>query len=152
MRVELEVEPFFQAGAAEGVQAVEEGERLVEDFRAYLISRTITLAYEMDHETKAPCERERCLAAHPPPVLSGKATTLYSSFKKYWGPAYRARQLLLQIQATVLRLHGDEWIAAFPQLSGYRFRFWKMGTAWGEDRFHGWAGARRGDGCGVLLR
>jgi hypothetical protein len=27
-----------------------------------------------------------------------------------------------------------------------------MGTAWGEDRFHGWAGARRGDGCGVLLR
>jgi hypothetical protein len=34
--VELEVEPFFQARAAEGVQAVEEGERLVEHLCAYL--------------------------------------------------------------------------------------------------------------------
>jgi len=33
---ELEGEPFFQTGAAEGVQAVEEGERLVENFGADL--------------------------------------------------------------------------------------------------------------------
>jgi hypothetical protein len=32
----LEGEPFFQTGAAEGVQAVEEGEGLEEDFCAYL--------------------------------------------------------------------------------------------------------------------
>ena len=32
----LEGKPFFQAGAAEGVQAVEEGERLVEQVGAYL--------------------------------------------------------------------------------------------------------------------
>lgn len=32
----LEVEPFLQAGAAEGVQAVEEGEGLVEEVGAYL--------------------------------------------------------------------------------------------------------------------
>jgi hypothetical protein len=32
----LEGEPFFQAGAAEGVQAVEEGEGLVEEVGAYL--------------------------------------------------------------------------------------------------------------------
>lgn len=37
MRGELEGEPFFQAGAAEGVQAVEEGEGLVEDFGADLL-------------------------------------------------------------------------------------------------------------------
>jgi hypothetical protein len=32
----LEVEPFLQAGRAEGVQAVQEGERLVEEVGAYL--------------------------------------------------------------------------------------------------------------------
>jgi hypothetical protein len=32
----LEGEPFFEAGAAEGVQAVEEGEGLVEEVGAYL--------------------------------------------------------------------------------------------------------------------
>lgn len=37
MRGELEGEPFFQAGAAEGVQAVEEGEGLVEDFGTDLL-------------------------------------------------------------------------------------------------------------------
>jgi hypothetical protein len=32
----LEAEPFLEAGAAEGVQAVEEGEGLVEEVGAYL--------------------------------------------------------------------------------------------------------------------
>jgi hypothetical protein len=36
VRGELEGEPFFQAGATEGVQAVEEGERLVANFGADL--------------------------------------------------------------------------------------------------------------------
>jgi hypothetical protein len=38
----LEGEPFFQAGAAEGVQAVEESEGLVENLGADLYSRTIS--------------------------------------------------------------------------------------------------------------
>ena len=36
MRGELEGEPFFQAGATEGVQAVEESKGLVEDLGADL--------------------------------------------------------------------------------------------------------------------
>jgi len=41
VRGELEGEPFFKAGATEGVQAVEEGKGLVEDFSADLYQRSI---------------------------------------------------------------------------------------------------------------
>jgi hypothetical protein len=95
MRGELEGEPFFQAGAAEGVQAVEEGEGLVEDFGADLLfEKHISIR----NKNKITCDpgrpgkqgqrgRQSCQMSHHP-------SSPYRGAKD-WGPTHRARQLLL---------------------------------------------------------
>jgi hypothetical protein len=95
MRGELEGEPFFQAGAAEGVQAVEEGERLVEDFGADLLFEKHISIGNKNKITCGPGRpgkqgqrgRQSCQMSHHP-------SSPYRGAKD-WGPTHRARQLLL---------------------------------------------------------
>lgn len=110
---ELELEPFFQTAAAEGVQAVEERERLVEHFGADLCIGSIVSACG-----KA-TQRTRCaqgLIGDFPRSLTAERKRLTSSgygtsLCRGVGPrtldTYRARQLLFEVEPAVGDLHGQ---------------------------------------------
>jgi len=63
-RGQLEGEPFFETTAAEGVQAVEEGEGLVEDVGADLVWESSLATAGIKHRTKAITARKLKLSAH----------------------------------------------------------------------------------------
>lgn len=60
----MEGEPFFETAAAEGVQAVEEGEGLVEDFGADLVREGLLAMAGMKYGSEAITARKLKLGDH----------------------------------------------------------------------------------------